>query len=291
MHWGLAETRRTLWLTALFAVVFVAMFCLSFTTVSAQEPSIVQKHEQMLYPVVLIELQGPAGSGTVIFSAKRNDETHSYVLTNHHVIKSAIQIEKKWSPRKKKDVKRELRTPVIVKWFDYNALSREIGTHGKSADIVAYDDLLDLALLRIQDRESAILHVAKLLAENQPLYVFETTWAVGAGLGKPPFPTTGMISNLDQRINGNRYILSSSPIIFGNSGGALFHRRLDAEYEFIGVPARVSATGFATIVSHMAWVIPMETVRAFLRSACTGFILGDKKEQASCNKKEKEDGE
>ncbi len=265
-------------LPARWALKTVAALAVSFmisVAALAAPADLVQKHQEMLYPVVVVEAARGTGSGTVIFSAEIDGEWGTYVLTNHHVVRSAITVKDEWDSKLQEEVKRESRTPVQVSWFDYNDYSREIGTRGQTADIVAYDATLDLALLRTRDVERGVDYAAQLMPEDAPLYLFEITWAVGAGLGKPPFPTEGAVSNLDQRINGLRYILSSAPIIFGNSGGALFHWSPERErYEFIGVPARVSGT-WTGVVTHMAWAIPLETVREFLRANDFGFILGD----------------
>ncbi len=260
--------------TLVMAVAMAAFFTIAPAALAAPA-DLVQKHQEMLYPVVVVEAARGSGSGTVIFSAEVDGEWQTYVLTNHHVVASAIKIKDEWDPKLQEEVKRESRTPVQVRWFDYNDYSREIGTRGQTADIVAYDATLDLALLRTRDTERGVDYAAHLMPEDAPLYLFEITWAVGAGLGEPPFPTEGAISNLDQRIKGQRYILSSAPIIFGNSGGALFHRSPERErYEFIGVPARVSGT-WTGVVTHRAWAIPRSTVREFLRANDFGFILGD----------------
>ncbi len=263
-------------LTARWGVAAIcAVFLMIAAPALAAPPDLVQKHQEMLYPVVVVAAGSTLGSGTVIFSAEADDEWQTYVLTNHHVVSSAITVKEEWDPKLQEEVKREHRTPVQVRWFDYNDYSREIGTRGQIADIVAYDATLDLALLQTRDTERRVDYVAHLMPEASPLYLFEITWAVGAGLGKPPFPTEGAVSNLDQRIKGQPYILSSAPIIFGNSGGALFHWSQErALYEFIGVPARVSGT-WTGVVTHMAWAIPLVTVRQFLRDNDFGFILGD----------------
>ncbi len=260
---------------ALMPVAAVAAFFMIVGAVLAAPDDLVQKHREMLYPVVVVAAGSGLGSGTVIFSSEADGEWQTYVLTNHHVVRSAITVKEEWDPKTQEEVKREQRSPVQVRWFDYNDYSREIGTRGQIADIVAYDATLDLALLQTRDTERGVDYVAHLMPEDAPLYLFEITWAVGAGLGKPPFPTEGAVSNLDQRINGQPYILSSAPIIFGNSGGALFHWSPErARYEFIGVPAKVSGT-WSGVVTHMAWAIPLATVREFLRDNDFGFILGD----------------
>lgn len=265
------------------------------------QKNIRMQHEQMLYTTVLVAAKAGTGSGTVIFSKPVSkfvycydlngmteadekaynkclkdtepSETYTYVLTNFHVVSDSISVAEEWNPKRKKDVKTEKRVPVEVKFFDYNNYSREVGTRGKTADIVAYNKDLDLALVRIRDTENTPKYIATLKPAATKLYAFEPAWAVGAGLGKPPFPTSGMIANLDQRFNGHRYMLSTAPIIFGNSGGGLYHFSAQhSRYELIGVPSQVSAVGFGQAVSHMGWSIPMETIKDFLTNNNLSFV-------------------
>jgi S1-C subfamily serine protease len=74
-------------------------------------------------------------------------------------------------------------------------------------------------------------------------------------------------------IQGYPYLLTTAPIIWGNSGGALFVRH-DGRHVLVGVPSRVTAV-FRAPVTHMAWSIPVVTVREFLRENGLGFVLGD----------------
>ena len=73
--------------------------------------------------------------------------------------------------------------------------------------------------------------------------------------------------------------LSTSPIIYGNSGGSLYVYSPRNHYELIGVPSMVSAYGWGTVVSHMAWSRPISEIRLFLRDSGYGVkILGDEPE-------------
>ena len=256
------------------ALALLAAFYLSGPAL-AQSDDLSKRHEQMLYTVVQVQAGSATGSGTVVFSDIRDGDYETFVLTNFHVVDTAVTVEEEWDPKAQEEVKRERREPVEVLWQEYNDLSAFIGTSGKTADIVAYDRAADLALLKIRDRERGALHVASLLPEDRALYMSEPVFAVGGGLGKPPFMSEGVLGYLHEQIEGYPYLLSTAPIIFGNSGGALFrHGDHCGCYEMIGVPSRVSASWF-TVVPHMAWSIAMETVRAFLRENDHGFILGD----------------
>ena len=69
--------------------------------------SVLQKHKEMLYPVVRVRTNVAGGSGTVIYSKPDvNGKIHTYVMTNHHVIADCIQVKKQWDEFFKKDIKK-----------------------------------------------------------------------------------------------------------------------------------------------------------------------------------------
>ena len=241
----------------------------------------IKMHEEMLYTVVLVESSAGSGSGTVIFSGELGEddekEYHNYILTNHHVISNDISIKKEWDPNQGKERKTESRRPVEATWHIYNNYSHMIGSRSQKAEIVAYNDRLDLALLRLRDRERPVEGpVAHILPHGESIYLYDEVWLSGAGLGEPPFSSFGHISNLDRIINGEPYFLTTSPIIYGDSGGALFrYSQLRYKYELIGVPSKVRVIGWGTPVTHMAMSIPIDTVRDFLRDNCYHEILDE----------------
>jgi S1-C subfamily serine protease len=117
--------------------------------------------------------------------------------------------------------------------------------------------------------------------------LMDRVWAIGAGLGQPPFATSGEVAHQRAVIQGYPYLLTTAPIIWGNSGGALFVVH-DGSHVLVGVPSRVTAV-FRNPVTHMAWSIPVVTVREFLRENELGFVLGD--EEESEGEGEGEEGE
>lgn len=242
-----------------------------------KDPIPVKQHLEMLYPTVLVAVGGGSGSGTVIFSERYQDEFASLVLTNWHVVRGAIAVTEEWDSKNKVKVEKETRRPVKIEIFEYNNYSKSIGTTGRTATIVAYDKKRDLALLRVDDRERALDHVATLYPEGEDdgPWIFQKAWAVGAGLGKPPFPTQGLLSGFAKDNYGNDLILGSAPIIFGNSGGSGYVMSPRGTYELIGVPSMVSAYGWGSVVSHMGWWRPISEIRIFLRANDYGFVLGD----------------
>ena len=241
-----------------------------------------QEHLEMLYPTVLVRLGNGSGSGTVIYSKQNEDQAYeSYVLTNWHVIQGYVKVTKVWNSDKQENVETETRRPVNVDLWEYNNFSTAVGTIGRLAHIKAYDKSRDLALLQISDTERAMPYVAMLYPEDvdDGPWIFQTVYAVGAGLGKPPFPTMGLLAGYGRDQDGNALYLSTSPIIYGNSGGSLYVYSPRNHYELIGVPSMVSAYGWGSVVSHMAWSRPISEIRLFLRDSGYGVkILGDEPE-------------
>ena len=252
---------------------------------SAETEAPVKKIEEMLYPTVMVDVgRDGQGSGTIIFSGEREHESWkeekvwTLVLTNHHVIQRAVQILEEFDPKQGKKVQKETRRPVHVRFWDYNDYSTAVGTTGRRALILAWDKDRDLALLRLDDNERVIENIATLWPEDEGgPYLFQKTWAIGSGLGNPPYPTEGLLSGINGKDRKGRSLyLSSAPIIFGNSGGSLwaFSSKRD-RYEMIGVPSMVSAYGWGNIVTHIAWSRPISEIRSFLRENDYGFVLGD----------------
>ena len=263
----------------------------------AASKEIKQKHEQMFYPTVRVRAKGAGGSGTVIYSQKHNDEVHTYVVTNHHVISNCINIVKKWNPVLKKKIDTEILDTVQVEYFRYNNYSHCIGSFAVEADIVAYSDVQggqDWALLRVRDKENKADWVANMFPLNDidNVHIFDEVYAVGASLGHPPVASDGHISYMDDEIEHYKYWMSSAPTIFGNSGGAVYRwsggRK---QYEYIGIPSRISIQpmGFsADAITHMGYFIPIERVYKLLEENDYQFIYDESKSIEECKKARKE---
>ncbi len=264
--------------------MFATLMLPQISTVHAETEAPVKKITQMLYPTVMVDLSNGQGSGTIIFSGKRKHESWkdekvwTLVLTNHHVIASAVSIEEEFDPKKQKMLQKETRRPVHVRLWDYNDYSTAIGTTGRVARIVVWDKHRDLALLRLDDKERVIKNIATLWPEDiGGPYLFQKTWAVGSGMSNPPYPTEGLLSGISGKdAKGRALYLSSAPIIFGNSGGSLWaYSKSRDRYEMIGVPSMVGAFGYGNIIPHIAWSRPISEIRAFLRENDYGFVVGD----------------
>ena len=257
-------------------LLMVALFWLMSSPSMAAEPTdYVIKHEQMLYNVVLVQAGRGSGSGTVIYSGEQDGEIHTYILTNWHVISSAISINKEWNSKLAEEVDVEQREPVEAYWFDYIRYAVNTGKRGQRADIVAYNEKMDLALIRLVDNER-VVSIAPLIPPDDEVHLMERVWAIGSGLGHPPFATSGFIASIDGIKSGRNYMMTTAPIVWGNSGGALFRWSDERErYELIGVPSRISVMGYSTPIFNMAWSIPAKTIYEFLDANCFDFITGN----------------
>lgn len=225
-------------------------------------------HERILYPSVRVRAGNALGSGTLLFCQpddpeKRPDEFETLILTNHHVIADLITIKEDWDSTAGRKRFREFRESAVVEFFEYKHHSRVTSKNGKEAEIVAWDNKLDLALLRL----SAITEfgpTAKFASRermDRGLYAFDAVYCVGCALGSDPIITHGQLSGFDYKIESHPYLMHTAPSIFGNSGGALY---LEETRELIGVPARIAVTGYGQAITHLSYAIPMTTIFDFL---------------------------
>lgn len=229
-------------------------------------------HRDVLYPVVRVRAEGVGGSGTIIYSqAFDGNIWETLILTNHHVIEKAIEVKDRWEPYLRRNVKHEERRAVSVDRFLYEKESVNVSAETLQADIMAWDQDEDLALLKLRLKESGWPHVAKLLplARESELRMFQLIRACGCSLLHPPFSTLGEITGLNDEIDNRRYFMGSSLITFGSSGGAVF---TEPEHEFIGVPSRMSLQGWSDAANWMGYFIPPHRWYGFLEKNYFSFI-------------------
>lgn len=225
-------------------------------------------HEEVYYTTARVRTESAGGSGVVIYSERDDDgEAHTFILTNHHVVESAISVEERWDPTLKREYPQEESDAVTVEFFEYNNFSREVGSQSYQADIVAWDDKdrRDIALLKLRESEETVEYVAELLPyeERHDIYMGDKVYAAGAALGYPVFQTPGEVTNAYYEIGGQPHIGINSPIAAGNSGGGCFKKGSDDHYYYIGAPARVAVSGFSA-VEHMGFAIPISVIYDFL---------------------------
>jgi len=156
-------------------------------------------------------------SGTGIFIDNKT------ILTNYHVVKS------------------------------YNKLTIEFQNKLINGKIIKFDEILDLALVKIDD--SIILNKQHLNFANYNVEIGKTTFASGYPLvntmGKELKITSGIISSTKGFNDDNRYMQTTSPIDPGNSGGPL----IDEYGNIIGI---ISAKhSYGTNVGYALKIYPL----------------------------------
>jgi S1-C subfamily serine protease len=263
------------WYGYIVAAALLALALIWATLARAQSDEIRRVHAQMLAPAVQVDAAGGTGSGTVVSSIDRAGKLRTYVLTNHHVIAGAIGFTEEYDAEKRQNVKRERRDAVTVRFHRYADGVRHTGSDNRLAYILAYDALADIALLVLDD-ESTAFPAARAASVSSRLDRGERVFAVGAGLGNAPFMTEGILGGSGHRIDGHPYIMATAPIIFGNSGGALYRRAESGDYELIGIPSRVAVRGSlfsSSAVTHIGWHIQLSTVREFLARNNRAYVL------------------
>ena len=216
--------------------------------------NIKELHERILYPVVRVRTGKAGGSGTVIYSKdKGNGEHQTFVMTNWHVIADAITIKDEWDSLLKKERKQDFMEQVGVEIFDYINLSTISSSNSYRADIIAYDQQHDLAVLKLTSPKP-IEHVVTLIPRDQIAYtvkLFLPTRSCGCSLGHEPFSTTGEITGLTEIIEQREYYMVSHSSIFGNSGGGVFNGETGDQ---IGVTARITTIQLGFGVDVVTWM-------------------------------------
>lgn len=239
-------------------------------------------HEKFLYPVTRVVAvtsgKGAMGSGTCVYSqpdVKGSTRYESYILTNAHVIAGLINIEEKWNSNAGRNLKVETRAEGAVEFYQRENLSRVTGEVSRRAEVVAWDEQRDLALMKLRSI-LPVEYVAPIITPQdfeERVFITSPVYAVGCGMGIQPVLTGGHITGFDFQIDNFPYTLSSAPTIFGNSGGALM---LQETGELIGVPARISVVfiGFGgSPIPHLSWAIHPKSIFEFLHEQKYDFII------------------
>jgi len=235
-----------------------------------------RRHEQLLYPVVRIYAGKAAGSGTIIYSEPSGDEYETFVLTNHHVIADLISHKNEWDSVLKRKIDKEYCEIAHVEIFEYRNLSHVDSTNRYRADIVAYDEDHDLALLKIQSPKK-FEFIAKLIPRDniKDLKLFTEIAVAGCSMAHEPFVNFGQLTFLSEIIDQKKYFMVNASSFFGNSGGALFLRDSG---ELIGVPSRITGIqiGFGVdIVTWMGFAAHSDRLYEFFDEQELQFLYND----------------
>ena len=212
-------------------------------------------HERVLYPTVRIKTDKSGGSGVVIQSKPDPKDTSKYltfVLTNWHVISDAIRLAKAFDSVIKAEVKKDILSEVTVESFLYVDDSSVVSRNAHQAEIVAYSQEHDLAVLKLLS-PFVYSSTATLVARDdiKSLRLFDETWVCGCSLLHDPFANHGTITGLREIIDQKEYLMTNSAGIFGNSGGALF----DRSGRVLGIVSRVTSIQLGFGIDIVPWML------------------------------------
>jgi len=260
-------------------------------------------HHAVLYPVVRVRTGRAGGSGVVIYShpvpgekATRRPEHEvgskvvkyeTYIVTCHHVVNDAITFVHEWSDIARRDIKVEKRKLVTVETFEYEELSRCTGGTTYKAEIIAWDNSKDIAILKVRTSKR-FENVVKLYPRGKAdgIKLGTPMLACGCSLGHEPFFTKGDLVAKHDRIQGEEYWMTTANTVFGNSGGPVF---LDT-FEYIGNSARISAIqlGFGhDIMTWMGFFVPIEEIYKIFDKKYLQFLYDPKTTSVICERKRK----
>ena len=195
-------------------------------TTPPQERTVRELVAQLGEAVVQVRTPGGLGSGFLL-----NDEGH--LITNFHVIEGETQIS--------------------IEVYHQRAGQLERRAY-KQVRIVAMNKFADLALLKIEDKDTPKF-ASVALGEADVLSVGERVFAIGSPLGLERTVTEGILSTKTRQMQGALYLQTTTQINPGNSGGPLFNLR----GEVIGVTNMKITFG-----EGLGFAIPVEQVRFFL---------------------------
>jgi len=232
--------------------------------------------KQVLYPIVRVTTNNSGGaSGTILFSEDREGDGKfkTFIITNYHVIDSAVHITKEWDNLLNKYVEKEDNDLVNVDLFKYENNNKTVLFMTLKANIIAYKKEEDLALIQLV-YDFKIDNVAHLLPREKTLDLFQEVMAVGCQALADPFPTIGIITDLEVMIDKKIYVQSSAPTYFGSSGSAVF-TKVDSKYYFIGIPSRI-AVQRGQALNHMGFFIPPDRIYEFIETQKLLFLIDSK---------------
>jgi len=180
----------------------------------------------------VVKVSTPSGLGSGVFISP-----DGYAITNAHVIQGETAIRATvWLPDEAGGLRREIVDDV---------------------EIVAVNNHLDLALLRIPHPEEDGRYRAALLERDEKIEVGQVVFAIGNPLGLEQTLSQGVVSTRQRSFDGLSYIQTDAAINPGNSGGPLF----DVRGQVVGITNMGILGGEA-----LGFAIPARYVKDFIRN-------------------------
>jgi len=184
-------------------------------------------HAERLGPAI-VTVKTPTGLGTGWFC--RPD---GYVITNAHVIANDLSIS------------------ITAFQRQQDRFENRVF---KKVRIIAVNDDIDLALLKIEDDLG--MEVPQLyIGDSTRLKEGDEVFTIGNPMGLERSTSRGTVSKVNRNFGGRLYIQSTTPIAPGNSGGPLFNER----GEVIGV----TNMGYL-MLDGLGFAVPSQYVKEFL---------------------------
>lgn len=178
--------------------------------------------------VVMVKTPSGLGSGFIVTA-------DGYVVSNHHVIAG------------------EKNLTIVLYRKQGNSFEK---INFEKVRIVAFNEFIDLALLKIEDKLDTPLTTVY-FGDMDDVQMGDAVFAIGNPLGLERSITEGIVSNKKRNYDGKFYIQTDTPINPGNSGGPLFNSR----GEVIGV----TNMGY-TMMDGLSFAIPISYVKDFLKN-------------------------
>jgi len=214
------------------------------------------KITSMLYPVCRVVT--PAGSGSGVFISD------TFILTVFHCLKDSITIV--GTPNQVK----EIRHTVTCEVFN----SQKKKPVGYPADIYAYDEAQDIALLKLKkDKYKYSANLMDVSKADVP-EVFDEVYVIGASFGHEPLPTRGIITYKKEEIDYGFYWMTDAKILVGNSGGGVF-MELNNQYVLIGITTSMIVDDETDQSTHLTHFIPPQVIHNFLQNLKIGLTVSN----------------
>lgn len=190
--------------------------------------SMADKVSEMLAPSAKVITTQGSGSATAV---KVDSIMGTYLITNYHVVQGDMD-------------------NVKVQFYGQDEVH--------VAYVHSIDVQNDIAVLVTRYKHTAVATIGK------PPTVFDEAFCVGASMGSPIAPSRGIVTEVNSRMFGTRFLTRTDcKIIGGNSGGGLFVQQ-DGVYKLVGMPVMIAtiSTGFGRApVSFMGVAVRIEDMR------------------------------